>query len=118
MQLVDMNTELMKILEDRPSTSNAIPSMELDEGDHVLRKSFSEQARRGSEKIGRLQLELQKIQYMWQKMEDEKKSKGKSRFAGTHPGFMLRDFVYSRGRSRRQKKARFCGCLRPSQMEN
>ncbi|GAB4851048.1 hypothetical protein Ancab_030346 [Ancistrocladus abbreviatus] len=118
LQLMDMNTELLKTVGDCPSTSDVMSSKVFDEGDPVQRKRASEQAQNSCEKIGRLQLEMQKIQYMWQKMEDEKKSQGKRRFSTSHTGIILRDFMHSRGRSRRKRKVPFIGCLRPSPKEN
>ncbi|GAB2294752.1 hypothetical protein Dimus_028947 [Dionaea muscipula] len=117
-QLVDTNTELMKSVEDRPSTSDTVASMEVDEAEKVHRKRVAKQVQRGSEKIGRLQLEVQKIQLVLLKLDGENKRAGRSRFSKSHTGILLRNFVYCHGRSRRQNKSRFCGCLRPSAREN
>ncbi|KAL3505970.1 hypothetical protein ACH5RR_031352 [Cinchona calisaya] len=117
-QLVDLNGQLMKniVENENPSCSNnAKTSAELKEDEDVRRKKVSEQARKGSEKIGRLQLELQKLQYVLLKLEDEKKSKGKNRFSGSKTTIILRDFIYSgRKNSGRRKKSQICGCFRPS----
>ncbi|GMH19993.1 hypothetical protein Nepgr_021834 [Nepenthes gracilis] len=117
MQLLDTNTEMLKTIEDRHLTSNAEASAELEEAKCAQRKRVSELARKGSERIGSLQLEMQNIQYVLLKLGDEK-NKGRSRFSRSHTGILLRNFMQRRGRSRRQKKARFCGCLRPPSMEN
>lgn len=114
-QLVDLNCQLMKNIEESPSCSNAKASAELKEDENVRRKTVSEQARKGSEKIGRLQLEVQKLQYVLLKLEDEKKSKGKSRFSRSKTTVILRDFIYSgRKNNGKKKKSPFCGCIKPS----
>ncbi|KAK4482858.1 hypothetical protein RD792_010030 [Penstemon davidsonii] len=75
--------------------------------DETKRKNVGEQARKGSERIGRVQLELQKIEYVLLKLEDEKKNKGKNNF------FVLREFIYS-GKGNNGKRKKGCGCFRPS----
>ncbi|CAK9183904.1 unnamed protein product [Ilex paraguariensis] len=115
-QLVDFNGQLMKKIEECPSSSDGKDSAESVEAVNVQRKKVSEQARKGSEKIGRLQLEIQKIQYLLLKMEDGKKHKGRSRFSRSRTTIILRDFVYSSRRrsSAPQKKSPLCGCFKPS----
>ncbi|KAE8658339.1 Ribosomal protein S3Ae isoform 1 [Hibiscus syriacus] len=79
---------------------------ELEEPGNGDLKKVREQAQNGSEKIKRLQFEVQSIEYVMLKLEDERKSKGKNR-----TGVLLRDFIYSGGRrSGRRKKACFCVC--------
>jgi hypothetical protein len=116
LQLVDVNDKLTKDMEDSPSSLDGRPSVELEEAGNVHRKRVTEQASKGSEKIGHLQFELQNIECILLKLEDEKKSKGKYRFPENRTGSLLRDFIYSGGRrnQRRRKKSCFCGCTRPS----
>ncbi|KAA8527632.1 hypothetical protein F0562_034973 [Nyssa sinensis] len=115
LQLVDMNGQLTKDIEESTSCSDGQASMELEEAGNVRRKRVSEQARKGSEKIGRLQLEVQKIQYVLLKLEDEKKGKGRIRLSRSRTSTILRDFIHGgRRRSERRRKARLCGCFRPS----
>lgn len=109
-QLFDLNVQLTKNMEVGPACSDGKTTP-------VRRKRVSDQARKGSEKIGRLQIELQKIQYVLLKFDDEKKSKGKSRFSRTknRTTVILRDFIYSgRRASGRKKKGNLCGCFMPS----
>lgn len=114
MQLVDINDQLTKGVEGNPSSLDDKTSGEIDEVEDVRRSRVTEQARKGSEKIGRLQFELQNIHYVLLKMEDENKNKGKSRFSESRTGVLLRDFIYSGGRSRqRRRKACLCACKRP-----
>ncbi|XVE81658.1 hypothetical protein DITRI_Ditri15bG0082700 [Diplodiscus trichospermus] len=105
MELVNVNSESTRDVEVSPSV-NGTNSAELEEAGNSGRKNMQEQA----EKIGRLQFEVQSIEYVLQKLEEERKSKGKNR-----TGILLRDFIYSGGRrTGRRKKACFCGCARPS----
>ncbi|GAV57584.1 KIP1 domain-containing protein [Cephalotus follicularis] len=113
--LVDINTQFTKDIEENPSSLDGKILAEFQQKENVNTKSLTELARRGSEKIGRLQFEVQSIQYILLKMEDEKKAKGKNRFSGSKAGILVRDFIYSgRRSSRRRKKGCICGCMRPS----
>ncbi|XP_057960293.1 protein NETWORKED 1D [Malania oleifera] len=116
-QLGDINCQLTKNMEESPSPTNEMESADLEEVENTHMKRISEQARKGSEKIGRLQLEVQKIQYVLLKLEDEKKSKVINRFSEGRTSILLREFVHGRGSNGRRKKACFCGCLRPSSGE-
>ncbi|XP_015888129.3 protein NETWORKED 1A [Ziziphus jujuba] len=119
MQLVDINDQLTKDVEESPSSLDGKSSEEFDEAREVCRNRATEQARKGSEKIGRLQFELQNIQYILLKLEDENRNKGKGKFSESRTGVLLRDFIYSGGRiHRRRKKSCFCGCKRPMTNED
>ncbi|KAM7278624.1 hypothetical protein ACFE04_005758 [Oxalis oulophora] len=112
LQLIEINERLTK--DANPSlTTVKKTSAELKEStrNHDQVDTVLEQAWKGSEKIGRLQFELQTIQYVLLKLEDENKAKVKSKFPG---GIVLRDFVVGRRSTRRRKKSRFCGCVRSS----
>ncbi|KAK6265771.1 hypothetical protein QUC31_016608 [Theobroma cacao] len=109
-ELVNVNSQLTKDVEESPSSSGGTNSAELEEAGNSCWKKVRDQAQRGSEKIGKLQFEVQSIEYVLLKLEDERKSNGKNR-----TGILLRDFIYSGGRrTGRRKKACFCGCARPS----
>ncbi|KAK8507321.1 hypothetical protein V6N12_008662 [Hibiscus sabdariffa] len=109
-ELLNDNSELVKDVKRSSSPSDGTNTTELVESENCDLKEVQEQAQKGSEKIRRLQLEVQSIEYVMLKLEDERKSKGKNR-TGVH----LRDFIYSGGRrSGRRKKGCFCGCARPS----
>ncbi|XWS08934.1 hypothetical protein CRYUN_Cryun40dG0042900 [Craigia yunnanensis] len=110
MELVNVNSQLTKDVEESPPSLDGTNSAKLEEAGNSGRKNEREQAQEGSEKIGRLQFELQSIEYVLLKLEDERKSKGKNR-----TGVLLRDLIYSgERRTGRRKKACFCGCARPS----
>ncbi|CAH8352472.1 unnamed protein product [Eruca vesicaria subsp. sativa] len=83
-------------------------------------RRISEHARRGSEKIGRLQLEIQRIQFLLMKLEGEKESKAnKSKVSDTKSKVLLRDYIYGGTRSvsmkkKTKKRTAFCGCAQQS----
>lgn len=82
-------------------------------------RRISEHARRGSEKIGRLQLEIQRIQFLLMKLEGEKESKAKCKISDTKTKVLLRDYIYGGSRSvsmkkKTKKRAAFCGCAQQS----
>ncbi|GFQ05333.1 hypothetical protein PHJA_002677400 [Phtheirospermum japonicum] len=109
--LVDLNCQLVKNIE-------YCPKDEMDETVRMWRIKVVEQAEKGSEKIERLQLGLQKIQYFLLKMEDEKKNKGKNKFLRSKT-IILRDFIDNgRKNSGRRKKGPRCGCFRQSTSRN
>ncbi|KAE8698286.1 40S ribosomal protein S3a-like [Hibiscus syriacus] len=102
-ELLNDNSESVKDVKGSSSPFHGTSTTELEEpGDGDLKK-VREQAQKGSEKIGRLQFEVQSIEYVMLKLEDERKSKGKNR-----TGVLLKDFIYSGGRRNgRRKKAFF-----------
>lgn len=111
-QMVDFHGLLKRNIEESPSHSN---------GDSLTEVVNNLNAQREFERIVRLQLEVEKIQCMMMKMEeDEKKSKGrKSRLSRTksRTKIVLRSLIFYNGRrsSRgRRKKGCFSGCFRPS----
>ncbi|KAK6146046.1 hypothetical protein DH2020_019915 [Rehmannia glutinosa] len=114
--LVDLNGQLAKNIEDCPKDEMASPR--LKETVRTWRIKVMEQAEKGSERIERLQLGLQKIQYILLKMEDEKKNKGKNKFLRSKT-VILRDFIDNgRKNSGRRKKGPRCGCFRQSTSRN
>ncbi|KAI7728231.1 hypothetical protein M8C21_012276 [Ambrosia artemisiifolia] len=66
-----------------------------------------------SERIKAVQLDVQNIQSVLLKLDDEKKSKVKSRYSvsKSRTSVMLRDFIHHGGRSRRR---RLCACFAPA----
>lgn len=102
-QLVDVNGGLLKNIQ--------VGSSSVKEKDLI---DF-EEARSMSEKMERFQLELQEIQYVLLKLEDQKKSKGGFRISESKTTVLLRDFLHSGGRRNQwKKKGCSCGCFRPS----
>ncbi|EOX94682.1 Kinase interacting (KIP1-like) family protein, putative [Theobroma cacao] len=114
MKLFDVNRKLMTHVEDGSWSPDGKSALESDESGSVRRRRASEQARRGSEKIGRLQLEVQKIQFLLLKLDDEKESKGRTRITERKTRVLLRDYLYGGVRtSQKRKKAPFCACVQP-----
>ncbi|KAL2242680.1 UNVERIFIED_CONTAM: Protein NETWORKED 1A [Sesamum indicum] len=114
--LVDLNGQLVKNIEECPPDEMASPR--LRETVKTWRRKVMEQAEKGSERIGRLQLEVQKIQYVLLKLEDEKKNKGRNKFFKSKT-IIMRDFVENgRKNSGRRRKAPRCGCFRQSTSRN
>ncbi|CAI9781190.1 unnamed protein product [Fraxinus pennsylvanica] len=116
MKLFDLNGKLIKSIED-----NSIPDVKTSfdsEDDGVKRRRIPEQARRMSEKIGRLQLEVQKLQFVLLKL-DEKDDKGKIQTSETKRRILLQDYLYGMGRTTSgRKKSHFCACVQPSATED
>ncbi|KAJ9696135.1 hypothetical protein PVL29_008398 [Vitis rotundifolia] len=111
LKLCDSNSKLTKNIEDN-SLSDGKPAMELEESRSVRRGRISEQARKGSEKIGRLQLEVQRIQFLLLKLDDEKEGKAKTRISEPKRRVLLRDYLYGgRRTTHKRKKAHFCSCV-------
>ncbi|XP_028797779.1 protein NETWORKED 1D isoform X2 [Neltuma alba] len=82
------------------------------------RRRAAEQARRASEKIGKLQMDVQRLQFLLLKLDEEKQSTGKARMTADRSArVLLRDYLYGGTRSRtvihKRKKAPFCGCVQP-----
>ena len=118
-QLMDMNTELMKTFDESSLTLDGRLESQAEEAESIRHKQVSEQAKKEAEKIARLELEMQRIQYVLGRSMDEKKPKGRGSVSRSSAAILLRDFFYSRGRkSKKPKKSRFCGCLRPSAAKN
>ncbi|XVF80825.1 hypothetical protein PTKIN_Ptkin15bG0106400 [Pterospermum kingtungense] len=116
-KLFDVNRKLMTHAEDGSWSLDGKSALESDESGSVRRRRLSEQARRGSEKIGRLQLEVQKIQFLLLKLDDEKESRGRTRITEHKTSVLLRDYLYGGTRTRQMKKKKkktpFCACVKP-----
>ncbi|KAK9083736.1 hypothetical protein Scep_030207 [Stephania cephalantha] len=114
-QLVDLNAKLTKSAEGSPSpTRGKATGEESDDSSKIRRRKVIEQARRGSEKIGRLQLELQQIQFVLLKLEDANEAKARSTTRRSTK-VLLRDYIYGGGRNgQKKKKAPCCACMTPA----
>lgn len=115
MKLFDANRKLVKNVEEGALSSAGRASSESDEIGSVSRRRFSEQAQRGSEKIGQLQLEVQRLQFLLLKLNDAKESKEKTKMADQSRRVRLRDYLYGGTKTNNQKKKKtpFCACVRP-----
>ncbi|KAI9116225.1 hypothetical protein K1719_013155 [Acacia pycnantha] len=115
-KLFDANRKLMKNVEEGKLSFVENPEPESDESGSISRRRASEQARRGSEKIGRLQLEVQRLQFLLLKLDEERESKGKAKMTDRSPRVLLRDYLYGYGGTRsnpKKKRSHFCSCVHP-----
>ncbi|MBA0762780.1 hypothetical protein Gotri_012350 [Gossypium trilobum] len=114
-KLSDFNRKLIMHARD-PSRSllDGKSAIDLDGSGSGKRQGISEQARKGSEKIGRLQLEVQKIQFLLLKLDDEKESRGRTKITKHKTTVLLRDYLYGGVRNiKKRKNSPFCACVRP-----
>ncbi|XP_034229909.1 LOW QUALITY PROTEIN: protein NETWORKED 1D [Prunus dulcis] len=113
-KLFDVNQKLMKNVEDGPLFSDGASEVVSDESWSVRRRRLSEQAKEGFEKIGRLQLKVQKLQFLLLKLDGEKESRGSTRITERKTRVLLRDYIYGGNRTnQKRKKAPFCACIQP-----
>ncbi|XP_072992653.1 protein NETWORKED 1D-like [Typha latifolia] len=111
-ELIDVNSNYTKKAGDRVLSSDVIATGQEHNG-CISRRKISEQAQRSSEKIGRLELEFQKIQYVLLKLEEEYENR-RTRFPDKASRVLLRDYLYGRKDGRRRKiTGTLCGCMRP-----
>lgn len=112
LEQIDFNNSLTKKAENYPAFE---VNAELE--GYSSRRRISEQVQKGSEKVARLDLELQKIQYVLLKLEEEYEYK-RVKVSDKRSRLLLRDYVYARkdkNDAAQKKKSRvpFCGCVRP-----
>lgn len=115
-KLLDVNRKLLTNIEDISLSYDGKSAIESDDSGSMRRRKVSEQARRVSEKIGRWQLEVQKLQFLLLKLDDEQGSRGRTRITERKTRVRLRDYLYGYGGSRsnqKRKKAHFCACVQP-----
>ncbi|CAD5184876.1 unnamed protein product [Musa acuminata subsp. malaccensis] len=109
-QLIEVNSKLASKAESL-SASLRDETMEKDNGSK-RQKQISDWARKVSEKIGRLELEMPNIQYRLLKFEEDHASKRAKQVAKRRSAIRLREYIYGRKNSRRQKEGSSCGCMR------
>ncbi|XP_052187950.1 protein NETWORKED 1D-like [Diospyros lotus] len=115
LKLFDLNSRLTKSVGNGYYSADSKPATDSEENSSTKRR-ISEQARRASERIGRLQLEVQKLQFVLLKLDEEnqKESKGKGTVTDTKRRVLLRDYLYGGVRATyRKKKSAFCACVQP-----
>ncbi|RWW63214.1 hypothetical protein BHE74_00029616 [Ensete ventricosum] len=111
MELIDTNNKLTSKAEEYHSTNGM--GTKSAESSSTGRRQISTQSRKESEKVGRLELELHKIQYVMLKFEEEHVNRHTSAM-DRRSRTLLSDYIYGRRDGRRQtKKSSFCGCMRP-----
>ncbi|CAA7394793.1 unnamed protein product [Spirodela intermedia] len=90
-----------------------------EEGGSQWRNQVLETVQIGREKIARLELELQKIQYILLKLKEERETRAKGGRGRSRT--ILRDYLYGRGDGHdgRKKGGRLCGsCIQPKVVED
>ncbi|CAA0828079.1 Protein NETWORKED 1D [Striga hermonthica] len=115
-KLLELNGRLMKSVDDRSFSSEKSISFDL-ENEGATR--VSRNARRMSEKIGRLQLEVQRLQFVLMKMDDVNKD-GKNGMWEGKRRILLKDYLYGRttGQGQKRNKTRFCACVQGSAVDD
>jgi hypothetical protein len=113
LEQINFNSKLTKKAETYPALSD---SMNAEREGYSSRRKISEQVQKGSENVARLELELQKIQYVLLKLEEEHEYR-KLKVSDKRTRVLLRDYLYGRrdrsGGQKKKKRVPFCGCVRP-----
>ena len=111
-QLIDTNSKLTRKAEKLTSSSDSLGSEYIDEIGNTSERKISGQAQSGAEKIGRLELKLQKLEYIWVKLKDEHDYK-RARAADRRTRVLLMDYLYGKRESVRRMRVHCCACIRP-----
>eukprot|EP00268_Persea_americana_P030221 TRINITY_DN2925_c0_g2_i1.p1 TRINITY_DN2925_c0_g2~~TRINITY_DN2925_c0_g2_i1.p1 ORF type:complete len:2033 (+),score=599.03 TRINITY_DN2925_c0_g2_i1:309-6407(+) len=124
LQLVDVNRKLTETAEDDSASASQTEESVGGMG-NVREQQLLEQVRKSSEKIGRLELELQRIQFILLKVEEQHKSTG-TMVVERKSKVLLRDYLYGDKSSQSKKKASgdkssrsknkasCCACIKPA----
>jgi hypothetical protein len=116
-ELIDTNSKLAKKAEEFTSADGL-------DGDNVDLRSrhqrkILERARKMSEKIGRLEAEMQKVQQALLKYEEEQTSSSTSKTVHRRSKVQLVDYLYGRRReNRKQPRCSPCGCMRAKTIDD
>ncbi|KAF0919596.1 hypothetical protein E2562_030017, partial [Oryza meyeriana var. granulata] len=117
MQLIDSNSKLSKKAEEFTS-ADGLDGDNIDLRSRHQRK-IMERARKMAEKIGRLEVEMQKVQEALLKYEEEQTSIRTSKSVHRRSKVQLVDFLYGRRRdSRKQQRCSPCGCMRAKAIDD
>lgn len=114
LEQINFNNKLTRKAENYPALSD---NMNTEREGYSSRRKISEQVLKGSENVARLELELQKIQYVLLKLEEEHEYR-RLKVSDKRTRVLLRDYLYGRkdrggGQKKKKKRAPFCGCVRP-----
>uniref|UniRef100_A0A0D9XJU7 NAB domain-containing protein n=1 Tax=Leersia perrieri TaxID=77586 RepID=A0A0D9XJU7_9ORYZ len=112
LEQINFNNKLTKRVENYPALSD---SMNAEREGYPSRRKISGQVQKGSENVGKLELELQKIQYVLLKLEEEHEYR-RLKVSDKRTRVLLRDYLYGRkdkrgGGQKKKKRAPFCGCV-------
>ncbi|KAK4762969.1 hypothetical protein SAY86_008737 [Trapa natans] len=109
----DANCRLSESVQKALLSRSSGTDMNIADHGSGVRRRMVEQARRGSEKIAELQLEVQKMQFLLMKLNDEveKEMRGGLRTSPVSErktSVLLKDFLHVRARTNLKKKGQFC----------
>lgn len=114
LEQINLNNKLTRTAENYPTLSD---NMSTEREGYSSRRKISEQVQKGSENVARLELELQKIQYVLLKLEEEHEYR-RLKVSDKRTRVLLRDYLYGRkdrggGQKKKKKRVPFCCCVRP-----
>jgi len=116
-ELIDSNSKLAQKAEEFTS-ANGLDRDNIDLRSRHQRKIL-ERARKMSEKIGRLEMEMQKVQQALLKYEEEQTSSSTSTTVHRRSKVQLVDYLYGRRReNRKQPRCSPCGCMRAKTIDD
>ncbi|XP_052147048.1 protein NETWORKED 1A-like [Oryza glaberrima] len=116
-QLIDSNGKLSKKAEEFTS-EDGLDGDNIDLRSRHQRK-IMERARKMAEKIGRLEVEMQKVQEALLKYEEEQTSTRTSKTMHRRSKVQLVDLLYGRRRdSRKQQRCSPCGCMKANAIDD
>ncbi|CAN6304253.1 unnamed protein product [Urochloa humidicola] len=116
MQLIDTNSKLSKKAEEFTS-ADGLDAENTDLRSRHQRKIL-ERARKMSEKIGRLEVEMQKVQQALLKCEEEQSSRKTSKALQRRSKVQLVEYLYGRRRDSRKQRSSPCGCMRAKTIDD
>ncbi|CAN6287458.1 unnamed protein product [Urochloa humidicola] len=116
MQLIDTNSKLSKKAEEFTS-ADGLDAENTDLRSRHQRKIL-ERARKMSEKIGRLEVEMQKVQQALLKYEEEQDSRKTSKALQRRSKVQLVEYLYGRRRDSRKQRSSPCGCMRAKTIDD
>ncbi|XP_062215118.1 protein NETWORKED 1A-like [Phragmites australis] len=117
MQLIDTNSKLSKKAEEF-TPADGLDGENIDLRSRHQRKIL-ERARKMSEKIGRLEVEMHKVQQALLKYEEEQSSRKTSKALQRRSKVQLVEYLYGRRLdSRKKQRCSPCGCMRAKTMDD
>ncbi|KAL5210727.1 hypothetical protein ABZP36_006350 [Zizania latifolia] len=116
MQLIDSNSKLSKKAEEFTS-ADGLDADNVDLRSRHQRKLL-ERARKMSEKTGRLEVEMHKVQEALLKYQEEQTSIRASKTMQRRSKVRIVDFLYGRRRDSRRQRGSPCGCMRAKAIDD
>ena len=108
----DAVSELVNINDGSARRAETLTRVDVDQ-----KKQVAEEVQSGSEKIGRLEMEIQKVQYVVLKVNEEREEKVKGGVRRSRT--LLRDYFYGRGKGSGGRRLWICAsCIRPDAVRN